>query len=216
MGPMPQGSPRTKINSSRNRNGGGGGGGAGGGRRAGRCCHRAPLDVTAARAPPPGLGGGEGAAPAASGVRWGGAAGRGGGRRGRARRSPRNQPGGRGTPRARLAAPSGWGRARPWSPRPARLGLGRGPVAPRLLLAPHAAPPCDPGREAAALRRREKREIAKLIYSQIDSIFLFRNQESTLGYFLRLNHESPLGGCMAICTLEPEKWTFSIGEISFS
>lgn len=89
-------------------------------------------------------------------MRWGGAAGRGGGRRGRARRSPRSQPGGRGTPRARLAAPSGWGRARPWSPRPARLGLGRGPVAPRPLLAPRAAPPCDPGREAAALRRREK------------------------------------------------------------
>nr|XP_051675917.1 uncharacterized protein LOC108178083 [Oryctolagus cuniculus] len=30
--------------------------------RAGRCCHRAPLDVTAARAPPPGVGRGEGAA----------------------------------------------------------------------------------------------------------------------------------------------------------
>ena len=56
------------------------------------------------------------------------------------------------------------------APQPARLGLGHSPVAPRPLLSPHAAPPYDPWREAAKLRRREKREIAKLIYNQTNSI----------------------------------------------
>ncbi|XFG09179.1 hypothetical protein AB1E19_012803 [Capra hircus] len=132
--------------------------------RAGRCCHRAPLDVTAARAPPPGLGEGRGR-PRRERVprprRPPGCGGEGPWRRAEGEGPPEpSEPASRARVSGRrLAAPPGlgrvrWGggRARLWTPRPVPLRTGaRGPVALRPLLAPHAAPPHDPAR-----RRREK------------------------------------------------------------
>ncbi|XP_045322592.1 translation initiation factor IF-2-like [Leopardus geoffroyi] len=121
-----------------------------------------PLTSPLLARPRPGRGGGggEGAAPArarppgptASRLRRGGATGRGGGRRGRACRSPRSQPRRRGTERARLARAPGWGR--PW-PRPAgaRRWLAGSPLFPR-------APPHYPWLKAARPRLRKQREVA--------------------------------------------------------
>nr|XP_054410838.1 translation initiation factor IF-2-like [Pongo abelii] len=141
-------------------------------RRAGRCCHSAPLDVTASRAPPPRVGGKGGGGPRAS-----------------ASPGPRRPPccggegrlaataaDGGGGPRAFGASLEGAEPSAPASPRPpgggvhgpgSRRAWGRDAVgrfrdcpaaAARRLLSPPRFPSSLPGLKAAKLRLREKRE----------------------------------------------------------
>ncbi|XP_075866714.1 uncharacterized protein LOC142876355 [Microcebus murinus] len=149
-------------------------------------------------------GGGPGASaspgPGGLGLRRGGAAGRdGGGRRGRAGGAcGASLEGAEGSAPAAPARPGGGvqgpGARLAWGEGAARRLPGCRAAASRRLLSPPLDPSAPPGLKAATLRLREKGKLQTSPTTRLTASFL-RNQESTLSYFLRLNLESPLGGC---------------------